>query len=192
MASPHPPVAPGMSLSDFQRRIDEAIAAPEVSVEAFVALRVADQRWVVDLTYLSETSVPPPLARTGRCPPWVVGIGSFRGQVRTVVDMHHVLVGVRSLAVEPGWATPLNERRGEALALLWPQMEGLIGRLDLTAIAPQPGRRWERARWRDAQGHEWSEFDVESFVVSDWVNDTGGEVPHPEPHPDVLNQVNHG
>lgn len=159
----------GGSLPEFQRQLDQAIAAPDVSTDAFVAMAVDDEHWLLDLAHLSEASVPPALARTGRCPAWVLGIGSFRGQVHTVIDMKQVLRGARTASPQQAWATPLHERWGVALALLWPQMVGLIAKPELARGAQAPQGRWSRAVWQDAQGVAWQEFDVQRFVSSEFV-----------------------
>ena len=159
--------APG--LPAFQRRIEQAIATPELSTEAFVALRIDGQGWLVDVAQLGEASTPPPLSRTGRAPPWVRGIGSFRGQVRTVLDMRQVVIGQPTLAPQQGWATPLHRRWDGALALLWPEMVGLIGKLQLesdTTLTALP--QWSRGGWRDANGERWEEFDLETFTQSEF------------------------
>lgn len=158
----------GGSLSEFQRQLDKAIEAPEVTTDAFVAMVVDDQNWLVDLGHLSEASVPPELSQTGRCPAWVLGIGSFRGQVHTVLDMRCVLLGVRTANPQHGWATPLHARWPGALALLWPQMMGLIAKPELTRVETVDFERWEQARWVDANGTEWKEFDVQKFVASEF------------------------
>ena len=157
------------SLSEFQRQLDAAIAHPDISTDAFVGMVVDDQRWLLDLSMLSETSVPPPVSRTGRAPPWVVGITSFRGQVHTVMDMRYVLRKESTLAVSQAWATPIHDRWGGSVALLWPQMAGLLGKLELEEQPlPTPVPRWARSAWKDAQGQVWYEFDVAAFLSSEY------------------------
>lgn len=157
------------SLSEFQRQLDAAIAASEVSTEAFVAMAVDEQLWLLDLADLTEASMPPPISRTGRSPPGVLGIASFRGQVCTVMDMRQLLAGQPTTALAQGWATPLSDRWGGALALLWPQMVGLMDKSELSSCpAPDPasipGMSWVRAAWRDAKGQQWLELDVAAFA----------------------------
>lgn len=158
----------GGSLSEFQRQLDKAIEAPDVTTDAFVAMVVDDQRWLIDLGHLSEASVPPELSQTGRCPAWVLGIGSFRGQVHTVLDMRCVLLGLRTSNPQHAWATPLHARWPGALALLWPQMLGLKTKPELLRQENDPTSRWELASWQDSDGLEWKEFDVQKFVVSEF------------------------
>ena len=158
------------SLSEFQRQLDAAIAASEVSTEAFVAMAVDEHRWLLDLSHLTEASMPPPISRTGRSPAGVLGIASFRGQVYTVMDMRQLLAGQPTAALAQGWATPLSDRWGGALALLWPQMVGLVDKSELAACPkpeiPDAAGRWVRAAWRDSRGQQWLEFDVAAFTSS--------------------------
>lgn len=164
------------SLSEFQRQLDAAIAAPDVSTDAFVGMVVDDQRWLLDLSMLSETSVPPPVSRTGRAPEWVLGIASFRGQVYTVMDMRYVLKKESTLAISQAWATPLHNRWGGSIALLWPQMAGLLGKQELKALpADILLPRWAKASWKDAQGQTWHEFDVASFTRSEYAGNAAPE-----------------
>lgn len=156
------------SLSEFQRDLDAAIAAPDVSTDAFVGMVVDDERWLLDLSMLSETSVPPPVSRTGRAPPWVVGIASFRGQVYTVIDMRYVLKKEPTLAVSQAWATPIHEGWGGSTALLWPQMSGLLGKPELKSVPSDSLPRWAIAAWEDMQGQVWHEFDVSAFTRSEY------------------------
>lgn len=156
------------SLSEFQRQLDMAIATPEVSTDAFVGMVVDDQHWLLDLSVLNEASVPPPVSRTGRAPAWVVGVASFRGQVYTVMDMRFILRNEPTVAVSQAWATPLNDRWGGSLALLWPQMKGLLGKPELSPVDAKSLPRWAKASWKDMAGQVWHEFDVASFTASEF------------------------
>ena len=159
----------GVSLKEFQRQLDEAIDAPGFSADAFVAVEVDSDLWLLDLASLSEASVLPVLSQTGRAPSWVLGIGSFRGQIHTVLDMCQVMKGKKTSMPQQAWATPLNERWPGGLALLWPQMLGLMAKPELELVPDATDvDRWELARWRDIKGQEWKEFDVKKFVFSEF------------------------
>ncbi len=159
------------SLLEFQQELDRAVEAPDISTDAFLAMRVGEGMWLIDLGYLSETSVPPPLSRTGRSPAWVLGIGSLRGQVYTMVDMQRVLLDKPTVSVHHGWATPVHGRISNALALIWPEMVGLVRKKQLS---PHPMDKelgpWVRQCWKDEQQNVWQEFDMEAFVRSSFVN----------------------
>lgn len=167
------------SLSEFQKQLDAAIATPDVSMDAFVGMVVDDQHWLLDLSVLNEASVPPPVSRTGRAPAWVIGIASFRGQVYTVMDMRLILKNEPTVAVSQAWATPLNDRWGGSLALLWPQMKGLLGKPELSLSSSDSLPRWAKAAWEDAAGQVWYEFDVVSFTASEFAgNDPQERAPN--------------
>ena len=138
-----------------------------MSTEAFVALQVGDVGWLVDLVHLREASVPPPIARTGRSPAWVTGIGSFRGQVHTVIDMGQILSDQRTIAPHLAWATPLHPRHGVALALLWPDMVGLLPKTEFQPASGSSAEPWVAKHWSDGEGRVWREFNMEAFLASE-------------------------
>ena len=159
----------GVSLTAFQQQLDEAIAAPDVSTDAFVAVEVDGEHWLLDLANLSEASMLPVLSRAGRAPAWVLGIGSFRGQIHTVLDMCQIMRGKKTQAPQQAWATPLNDRWPGGLALLWPQMLGLVSKPELEEVnnVANPDA-WELMRWQDKKGEQWKEFDVKKLVFSEF------------------------
>lgn len=160
------------SLLEFQLALDRSVEAPGISTDAFVAMRVGAEQWLIDLAYLAETSVPPAVSRTGRTPAWVLGIGSLRGQVYTLIDMQRVFLDKPTVAIQNSWATPLHARLNTSLALIWPQMMGLVSRSALKEISfdSTQSSPWVRRCWKDEQENVWQEFDVEAFVGSAFVN----------------------
>lgn len=160
------------SLLNFQQGLDRAVEAPDISTDAFVAMNVGSVRWLIDLAYLAETSVPPPVSRTGRTPAWVLGIGSLRGQVYTMLDMQRVLLDKPTVAIQNSWVTPLHARLNNSVALIWPHMVGLVSKNQLSEVPMDPGSAsaWVRRCWQDDQQNFWQEFDVEAFVRSPFVN----------------------
>jgi len=155
-------------LLEFQRNLDRAAEASDVSMDAFVAVHVGQERWLIDLSHLVEASVPPPLSRTGRSPEWVLGIGSLRGQVYTIIDMQRVLLNTPTVSVQHSWVTPLQETLAPSLALLWPEMVGLVSKKTLKeeAIEQSSLESWVLRRWQDEQENTWQEFDVGKFARS--------------------------
>lgn len=160
------------SLLEFQQSLDRAVQTPEVSTEAFIAMKVGEKNWLIDLAHLAETSVPPPVSRTGRAPAWVLGIGSLRGQVHTLIDMQRILLEKPTASPGKGWATPLHPRLNTTLALIWPQMVGLKSRSELreTAVMSIEPLPWAKRFWNDEDNILWQEFDVEAFAGSAFVN----------------------
>jgi hypothetical protein len=178
----------GGSLPEFQARLTASTRVNGESDAAFVALKVDKQNWLIDLVHLQETSVPPVIARGGRAPVGIVGIGNFHGEVLTLVDLQSLLLGRPLPDPKLGWATPLHPRFDVALALLWTDLVGLVPKSDFTLISEgfentvspsdMAHPEWVLNRWKDGAGKEWWEFNTLHFVQPDsmdgWMKvDTG-------------------
>lgn len=183
----------GGTLPQFQARLELITRSANAKEDAFVALRVDKQNWLIDLGHLLETSVPPSIAKGGRAPLGVVGIGNFRGEVLTMIDLQALLIGRPLPDPQLGWATPLHPRLGVALALLWTDLVGLVPKSEFSPISPSNETEevilsgpelshpeWIANRWLDKEGKEWWEFDTLQFilpeVVDGWMNMDSGDI----------------
>lgn len=150
------------ALQDYQTRLNEALADPTINTEAVIAMEMGGQGWIVALQDLAETSLCPDLARTGKMPPGVMGVGNFRGRVNTVVSMPG-LFGVEEEDHRGGWATVLHPRFEAAVALWWPRMLGLFSRSDFTRHPMQPPQM-ARMAWVNGDARVWLELDTEHLL----------------------------
>ena len=151
------------ALQDYQLRLNEALADQSVNTDAVIALEMDGQGWIVALQDLSETSLCPELARTGKMPTGVMGVGNFRGKVNTVVSMPN-LFGVEEEDHRGGWATVLHPRFEVAVALWWPKMLGLFPRSDFMRHAVQDLPSGGRSAWINADARVWFELDTERLL----------------------------
>ena len=150
------------ALQKYQRQLNDALASAEEVSEAVIALRIDRQGWLLSLTDLAETSVCPPLSKTGLMPTGVVGIGNFRGKVHTVLSMPQLLAQQNGSNGQ-GWTTVLHSKYGISLALLWPEMVGLFSRSDFVNI-DQENPSFIKTTWKDKQSELWNELDMATFL----------------------------
>jgi len=190
----HTPLSsrPG-SMLEYQQRLLLLTGNGSLSSvqEAFVAVRLGRQRWLVDLSNVQEALAPPRMARIASAPRWVAGVVGVRGQVWSVIDMLALSpdegesLGARSR----GWMTLLREPQegaSQRIALLWSDMVEVatkhdyqqvwldangVETNDLALAANCPP--WVRALWRDREGQVWNELDIDQIVgdrglISTW------------------------
>lgn len=152
------------ALQKYQQQLMEALHSAEEVSEAVIALKIDDQGWLLSLTDLAETSVCPPLSKTGLMPQGVLGIGNFRGKVNTVLSMPQLLAQQNS-ALDHGWTTVLHQKYGVSLALLWPEMIGLFSRSDFISIPHNSHLpAFIKASWKNNQSEIWHELDTAAFL----------------------------
>lgn len=179
------------SMLEYQQHLLKVACSSSVSdvQEAFVAVRLGEQSWLVDLSLVQEALAPPRMARIASAPRWVAGVVGVRGQIWSVIDMLSLSPneGVESHLAQPrGWMTLLRDppdRPGYRIALLWSDMVEVATKRDYTLVDPSdtndpdvavvPSSPWSRALWRDIQGQMWRELDVtqilgEQGLVSSW------------------------
>lgn len=121
------------SMLEYQQRLLRMSSSQGISniQEAFVAVRLGNQNWLVELSEVQEALAPPRMARIGSSPSWIAGVVGVRGQVWSVIDMLALSPGqsnqFSALGKARGWMTLLREKdstdlQGDRLALLWSDM----------------------------------------------------------------------
>ena len=179
------------SMLEYQQHLLKVAGSSSVSnvQEAFVAVRLGEQSWLVDLSLVQEALAPPRMARIASAPRWVAGVVGVRGQVWSVIDMLSLSPdeGVESHLARPrGWMTLLRDppdHPGHRIALLWSDMVEVATKRDYTLVDPSDtndpdvaaiqSSPWSRALWKDIRGQMWRELDVtqilgEQGLVSSW------------------------
>lgn len=156
------------SLSDFQHKLTTALVNQNASQEFFVAITLDEDRWLIDLKAIKEASVPPKLARIAGAPPWALGIGNFKGNVWSVIDMRYLLHDETTFNPRWGWVTLLNTVNEHEVALLWSEIVEISAKRaykqmnDDGEIHP-----WSKGQWLDKDNQVWNEFDVLKLVGKD-------------------------
>lgn len=130
------------SMLEYQQRLSRLSSNQGVSniQEAFVAVRLGQQNWLVELSEVQEALAPPRMARIASSPAWVAGVVGVRGQVWSVIDMLALSPDSQdssSLPAARGWMTLLRdppESQGDRLALLWSDMVEVATKQDYTRL----------------------------------------------------------
>lgn len=141
------------------------------AVQAFSEMGVSEnlvpeQLWLLDAGDLQSTAQVPSRSLLGGLQPWVMGISQLRGQVYTLADMS-VILGSPVPPASKAWTTLLHSRFDTSLALVWPDLIGMIPRHELSLISGtgKPTHPWVRRQWRDGEGRIWNELSVEQLVL---------------------------
>jgi chemotaxis signal transduction protein len=154
-----------LSLADYQKSLDQALAAPDTTSEAFIGVSAQDAEgqdhpWLVPLAALTEVGLVQHVSRLGRMPTRVVGLSNFRGQPRTLLDTP-ALLGY-PVEQEAPWALILKENDMH-VALLWPGVVGIFSLNDFpeTKTSNEP---WVHTWRRDKKGQVWGELDIPGLL----------------------------
>ena len=159
-----------MSLTQFQQKLIDALGQTKLSSDAFVAILLDDERWLIDLMQLKEASVPPKIAKNTGAPNWVVGIANFKGEVWTVIDMRVLVKKETTLNPKWGWVTLLRPPEGGEelrLALLWSEIVEIAPKEEYSFQSHVQLDQFCKAVWLDKKGRDWKELDVAQIGGSD-------------------------
>ncbi|MHB0992386.1 MAG: chemotaxis protein CheW [Burkholderiales bacterium] len=78
-----------VSLRQFQQELSNRLqlATSQSTVNSRLAIRVGNQKWLIDLADISEVIAPPPFASVPLTQPWFLGVTNIRGKLYSVVDL---------------------------------------------------------------------------------------------------------
>lgn len=177
------------SMLEYQQKLLQMAGGSTLSdiQEAFVAVRLGQQHWLVDLSNVQEALAPPRMARIASAPRWVSGVVGVRGQVWSVIDMLALSPdeGSEPTPRSRGWMTLLRDppdSPGQRIALLWSDMVQVSTKRDYAPLANLPAAEdtsmetidpvpassdlpaWVRALWQDPSGQVWRELDVDQIL----------------------------
>ena len=152
------------SINAFQQKLLSAVSDDTVSTDSFVALRLGQEGWLIDLSHLKEASVPSKIARHAQAPSWIVGISNFKGEVWTIVDMLVLIKNQKTVNPHWGWVTLLrgNDDTGSAdnhLGLLWTEIVEIAPKEEYD-VHPHPSEKYCKAHYKDKKGVLWRELDI--------------------------------
>ncbi len=162
------------SLREYQERLLARIrdSAAEGSATSYLGMMVAGERWVVQLTDVSEVIPLPALYPIPLTRDWLLGVTNLRGTLYTVADL---------AAFAGRGATALGAEA--RLVLIHPRFRvnaGLvIGRtlglrnLQLQKHAPDQASPWLAAGYRDPEGQDWKELDIRRLISDPRFLDVG-------------------
>lgn len=163
------------SLTDFQTALTLSLRGSQAANDLFVAITLDEDRWLIDLSAIQEASVPPRIAHSSGAPDWVLGIGNFKGNVWSVLDMRALLHGKKTFNPRWGWVTLLRPNNAHEVALLWSEIVEIVPHVQYTKNPTEQALHpWSKDVWFDKSGQKWNEFNIEKLLggnglISTWL-----------------------
>lgn len=160
------------ALRELQGRLAERLqqARTEVRPVSWLAVECAGVGLLVPLPSAGEifsVGTVLPVPHTQR---WFLGVANLRGGLHGVVDLAAFL-GLRAPIArdavrEQARLLAFNARQGSHCAILVDRLAGLRSPEQLNAEPPdhEPRPPFAGARWRDAEGRSWQEFDLAALA----------------------------
>ncbi|WP_333842044.1 chemotaxis protein CheW [Pelomicrobium sp.] len=162
------------SLREYQERLLARLrdSAASGSATSYLGMMVAGERWVVQLTDVSEVVPLPPLYPIPLTREWLLGVVNVRGTLYTVIDL---------AAFAGHGATALGAEA--RLVLIHPKFRvnaGFVIARTLGLRNPQPQRvpfemplPWLVAEYHDSDGSHWKALDIRRLVADSRFLDVG-------------------
>jgi twitching motility protein PilI len=157
-----------VSLKQFQQDLSDRlqIATSQSTANSRLAVRIADQNWLVDLAHISEVITPSAIAVVPLTQPWFLGVTNIRGKLFSVVDLAHFK---GSYAIQRNTENRLlivHPQFTSNSALLVEQALGLrnIDKMQLQQNTSLPA--WATQTHLDEDGKAWHSLDIEALVTS--------------------------
>ncbi len=156
-----------VSLRQFQQELSNRLqlATSQSTVNSRLAIRVGNQKWLIDLADISEVIAPPPFASVPLTQSWFLGVTNIRGKLYSVVDLP-AYVGIgkvqshssnRLLITHPRFATNSALFVDQALGLRNLDQMHFESRLVESSLAADC--------YRDDQGEKWLSINMATLIT---------------------------
>lgn len=158
-----------VSLKQFQQDLSDRlqIATTQSSANSRLAVRIAEQNWLINLADISEVIAPSSLVPVPLTQAWFLGVTNIRGKLYSVVDF----ANFTNLNTTPRHA----ENR---LLIVHPQytsnsallIEQALGLRNIDKMHHQPNTSeiiWCSDTYKDDDGQIWYSLDIANLVTSD-------------------------
>jgi twitching motility protein PilI len=143
----------------------ESLAAEDAPRASRLAVEIAGENWLVDLSSIIEVvplpaHVPVPLTH-----PWFLGVANVRGNLYGITDFAAFMGRGPTPSALENRVLLMHPRFEVNAGLLVRRVFGLRGAEQFQAAAPggAPGP-WVRAEWQAPDGGRWKELDMESLA----------------------------
>ena len=157
-----------VSLKQFQQDLSDRlqIATSQSSANSRLAVRIADQNWLVNLSHISEVITPSALAAVPLTQPWFLGVTNIRGKLFSVVDLANFKGSSATTRNTENRLLIVHPQFTSNSALLVEQALGLrnIDKMHLQANTNLP--TWATQTHLDDEGKIWHSLNVEALVTS--------------------------
>ena len=153
------------NLLEFQRQLLERLAAAphNTTSDTLLGVSLGDQRWLINLSEISEVVPCPPIELLPLTKPWLRGAANFRGQIYSVVDLANFIVGSATPTPTTAGSRLLLVHRRVTLgcALLVSKVLGLRNPASFADDATTPTAfPWVKATRIDGEQRRWAELDL--------------------------------
>ncbi|MGN2392396.1 chemotaxis protein CheW [Pelomicrobium sp. G1] len=162
------------SLKEYQERLLARIrdSAANGSATSYLGMMVAEERWVVQLTDVSEVIPLPPLYPIPLTQDWLLGVANVRGALHTVIDLAAFAGrGATALGSEARLVLIHHKFRVNAGFVIGRTLG--LRNLQLQRHPPEKALPWLVARYRDPDGRDWKELDIRRLVSDPRFLDVG-------------------
>jgi twitching motility protein PilI len=157
-----------VSLKQFQQDLSDRlqIATSQSSANSRLAVRIAEQNWLVDLSHISEVITPSAIALVPLTQPWFLGVTNIRGKLFSVVDLANFKGANATTRSAENRLLIVHPQFTSNSALLVEQALGLrnIDKMQLQTNVSLPA--WAAQSHIDDDGKSWLSLDVEALVTS--------------------------
>lgn len=156
------------SLREFQAQLAERLKdATHRDTASKLGFLAGGRNWLTDLTEINEVVTVSEVTPVPWAKAWFAGLASVRGMVYGCTD----LAAFIGLPQDPGRGDSrlllAHPRFGVNAAI---RVERTLGLRSLAQMSPLPPQQddseWIKARWRDADGVDWTEISMEKLVTS--------------------------
>ncbi|MBV1774605.1 chemotaxis protein CheW [Burkholderiaceae bacterium DAT-1] len=161
-------MAKRISLREFQESVVARLKemASTHSATSRLGVMIGQDRWLVDLTDVSEVIPVPTMVSVPLTHRWFKGVANVRGNLFSVVDLPAFLGGEQSTPASNSRLLLVHTRHITNAALLVNRMVGLRNLENLEHAGDADGELpWAGATWRDAQGEIWRELHLSELVT---------------------------
>ena len=145
-------------------KLQSATAAGAAAVSSKVGVQVGDERWLVNLSDVSEVIPLPKLLPVPLTRRWFNGVANVRGVLYGVVDFSDYLASAPTQVNMDSRLLLIHPRFNVNAGLVVHHMLGLKNPEQFQPVEGQPLPDWVAAEYTDPDGQVWKELRMQGLV----------------------------
>lgn len=157
------------SLREFQEgvvaRLQSAVAAGASAVSSKVGVQIGGERWLVNLSDVSEVIPLPRLLAVPLTKRWFNGVANVRGVLYGVVDFSDYLVGEPTQVNMDSRLLLIHPRYNVNAGLVVRHMLGLKNPEQFQPVEGGELPEWVAAEYADPDGQRWKELRMQGLAA---------------------------
>jgi twitching motility protein PilI len=165
-----------ISLREFQENLAERLqsARQGAARRALLGIASGGDHWLLDLSDSGEVVPLPALTLVPLTKPWFSGIANIRGTLYSVADFSAFRGGEPTRRNANARLLLVGARYGSNSALLIDRTLGLRNMDDLEPVRTSGNTApWVGGVYQDAQGHHWTQLDLQKLLTDPAFLDVG-------------------